>query len=156
MRDGQEEVALTEWARYLRAVTDRPSWSVARLARESGLHRSTIFRWLEGDESRSVTLRSVQRVAMATGDELDVVLRAAGSVLEREDADLEDFDLEIEMIEASNLPGSTKEAMIRQARRLRDRQIAERKALTERHAAEREQVRTWIEIAGGHPAADPA
>src|SRR4051812_43937066 len=50
------------WSAYLRRMVDRPGWSVARLARESGLHRSAIFKWLaEGAEG--ITLRSVYLIA---------------------------------------------------------------------------------------------
>lgn len=64
------------WAGYLRRMTKRQGWSVARLARESGIHRATIFKWLSGDEG--VTVDSVRRVATALGDEPENALRAAG------------------------------------------------------------------------------
>lgn len=65
------------WAGYLRRMTKRPGWSVARLARESGIHRATIFKWLAGEEG--VTIDSVRRIATALGDNPDNALRAAGN-----------------------------------------------------------------------------
>jgi transcriptional regulator with XRE-family HTH domain len=65
------------WAEYLRRMTKREGWSVARLARESGIHRGTIFKWLGGETG--VTVDSVRRIAIALGDEPSAALRAAGS-----------------------------------------------------------------------------
>jgi transcriptional regulator with XRE-family HTH domain len=65
------------WAAYLRRMTKRPGWSVARLSRESGIHRATIFKWLAGDTG--VTVDSVRRVALALQDEPGIALRAAGN-----------------------------------------------------------------------------
>jgi transcriptional regulator with XRE-family HTH domain len=58
-------------------MTSRPGWSVARLARESGIHRGTIFKWLAG--KGGVTVGSVRTVAGALGDDLTHALRAAGN-----------------------------------------------------------------------------
>lgn len=148
MRDGSDGGAANEWARYLREITSRPGWSVARLARDSGVHRSTIFRWLDGTDIKTVTVRSVRLIAEAAEDDIDRALRAAGSVLQHDD-ETNDLDLEVEMIQNSDLLEDIKDAMIREAYRLRDRQAAERRALEERQAAEREQIKTWIELAGG-------
>lgn len=152
MSDGSDREPASEWAAYLRDITDRPGWSVARLARDSGLHRSTLFRWLEGNTGKTVTLRSVQLIAKAAGDDLQTALRAAGGVLQQTADEADDLDLEIRMIEKSDLPGDVKAAMIREAIRLRDRQLAERRAFVEKQEADRrEQVRTWLNIAGGEP-----
>jgi transcriptional regulator with XRE-family HTH domain len=149
MRDGATNEPPTDWARLLREITSRPGWSVAKLARESGIHRSTIFRWLEGGEQKTVTVRSVNLIADAAGINRDAALRAAGAALE-EDVANEDLAVELDLIDGSDLPQSTKEALKREARRMHARQAAERRALTERQAAERrENIQTWIEIAGG-------
>lgn len=149
MRDGSEGEPPNTWADYLRELVSRPGWSVARLARESGIHRSTIFRWMEGGEAKTITVRSVKLIAAAAGADVDTALRAAGAVLDPEEPD-NDFDLQVEMIERSDLPASQKRAMIREAERLRQRQLAERKAFIERQTAEREQtIKTWLEIARG-------
>lgn len=66
------------WAEYLRRMTDRPGWSVARLARESGVHRATLFRWMSGKGGANVT--SVRAIADALGDEPGNALRAAGNM----------------------------------------------------------------------------
>lgn len=149
MRDGSESEPLNTWADYLRELTTRPGWSVARLAREAGIHRSTIFRWMEGGEAKAVTVRSVKLIARAAGQDVDAALRAAGAVLDPEEPD-DAFDLQIEMIESADLPASQKRAMIRELERLRERQLADQKFLIERQVAEREQtVKTWLEIARG-------
>jgi transcriptional regulator with XRE-family HTH domain len=62
-------------------LTSRPGWSVARLARESGIHRSTIFRWMSG-EVRNASTNSVRLIAQASGDDENAALRAASEVLD--------------------------------------------------------------------------
>lgn len=154
MSDGSDREPANDWAKYLRDITERPGWSVARLARDSGLHRSTLFRWLEGNAGKTVTLRSVQLVANAVGDDLPTALRAAGGVLRQTQEEADDLDLEIRMIEKSNLPSDIKAAMIKEAIRLRDRQMAERRAFVEKQEADRrEQIKTWLNIAGGNSTA---
>lgn len=66
------------WASYLRRMTERPGWSVARLARDSGIHRATIFKWMAGKGGATVT--SVRQIAEALGDEPANALRAAGNM----------------------------------------------------------------------------
>ena len=60
-------------------MTSRPGWSVARLARESGIHRATIFEWMKGS-SDSVTIGSVRAIAAALDDDLENALRAGASL----------------------------------------------------------------------------
>lgn len=67
------------WATFLTQQTSRPGWSVARLARESGIHRSTIFRWIKG--GGGVTMRSVHAVADALHVPLATALAAAGNLV---------------------------------------------------------------------------
>ncbi|MEU5938663.1 helix-turn-helix transcriptional regulator [Micromonospora sp. NPDC047548] len=64
-----------DWAGYLRRMTSRPGWSVARLAREAGIHRGTIFGWIKGE---GVTVASVKAIAKALGDDEAHALAAAG------------------------------------------------------------------------------
>lgn len=64
-----------DWASYLRRMTKRPGWSVARLARESGVNRATIFGWMKGD---GVTVASVKLIANALSDDEAHALAAAG------------------------------------------------------------------------------
>ena len=75
MSDGERRES---WAEYLRRMTERPGWSVARLARESGIHRATLFRWMSGKGGANVT--SVRAIARALGDEPSNALRAAGNM----------------------------------------------------------------------------
>lgn len=56
---------------------------MARLAREAGLHRATIFGWLK-DGSSSVTIASVHAIADALGDNRANALAAAGNVRDEE------------------------------------------------------------------------
>lgn len=66
------------WSSYLRRMTDRPGWSVARLARESGINRATIFKWISG--ARGVTVANVAAIARALDDDPTTALRAAAAV----------------------------------------------------------------------------
>lgn len=149
----------TEWARYLRDATDRPDWSVARLARESGVDRTTIFRWIKGGGDR-ITIDSVRRIADAVGDDLDDALRAASGQPSRNVASDEDeIEFEIQMIERSDLPERQKRDMIRYARSLQQRQQVERVALRERQRADRRaQLQALMAAArgGSGPDAQPA
>jgi transcriptional regulator with XRE-family HTH domain len=76
MGDGED--APTRWAAYLKQQTSRPGWSVARLAREAGFHRSTVFGWIAGDDN--VNVGSVLAIANALGDDPANALLAAGDV----------------------------------------------------------------------------
>ena len=87
MGDGQQ--TRETWAEYLRRKTDQPGWSVARLARESNIHRATIFKWMSGKGGTTVT--SVQAIAAALGDVDGEAMRAAsgsGIVEDELDPDL--------------------------------------------------------------------
>lgn len=104
MSDGSEPV--DQWARYLKQMTDRTGWSVARLARESGIHRSTIFRWMQEGGS-SVTIQNVLAIARALDDDPVTALHAAASVNGGTDPLLE-------MIDKSDLPIERKKDLIKQ------------------------------------------
>lgn len=150
--NGQDE-ADTEWARYLKEVTGRPDWSVARLAREAGLDRGTIFRWLKGGADR-VTVDSVRRISEATGDNLDTALRAAGGlpIDDEIDDDTDELEFEISMILRSDLPEPQKQAMVDYARDLQRRQRDERRALVDRQRTERRTaIQRVMDIARGGP-----
>lgn len=77
MDDGQ--AGPNDWGAYLKRMTARPGWSVARLARESGIHRATIFDWIKGG-GESVTIASVRAVARALDDDLESALRAVANL----------------------------------------------------------------------------
>lgn len=92
------------WSAYLRLMTSRPGWTVARLARDSRIARSTIFRWLsEGAEA--ITIDSVYRVADALGDDRANALRAAGNLAP-------DRDPEVDLILSSDRTDAVKAQMI--------------------------------------------
>lgn len=125
------------WAAYLDEVTHRDGWSVARLARESGIHRSTIFRWLSGDRS-GTTIDSVRKIAEAAGDDADEVMRAAASVLPTARPDDPDAEA-IALVKASDLPEAIKQELIADLRRQAREDAARRRdsltrALRLRHA----------------------
>lgn len=102
------------WSAYLRTMTRRPGWSVARLARESGIARSSIFKWIaEGAEA--ITIDSVYRVADALGDDRTSALRAAGNV-----STLETRDPEVDLILSSDRSEREKAAMIDRLMRRRE------------------------------------
>lgn len=79
------------WKAYLERRLERPGWSVARLAREAGLHRSTIFRWKAGGRT-GLSVASVRAVAEAFGEDPADALRAAGQSTQDE------TDSEIELV----------------------------------------------------------
>jgi transposase-like protein len=112
MSDGDKRES---WADYLRRMTTRPGWSVARLARESGIHRATIFRWIGGQGGATVT--SVSQIADALGDEPANALRAAGNMAGVAD-EMPDPDLQLLMRRLANpdVP-ETEKAAIRTALR---------------------------------------
>lgn len=107
----------TAWSIFLAEMVARPGWSVARLARESGLNRSSIFRWLRGDGG--LTLHSVRRIAQALDVDPAAAMLAAGSMLGP--PSVED-DPEMRTIMESRLAPSKKEAIVARvrARRVRD------------------------------------
>lgn len=128
MRDA-EEPAPSTWAAFLREITGRRDWSVARLARESGMHRSTIFRWMNG-EVRSVTVETVKTIARAAGVDEAVALRAAGNLVE---TPLPDEDEEsIRLIMESDASKYVKEELVREIRRLQQQHAEERVSFAQR------------------------
>jgi transcriptional regulator with XRE-family HTH domain len=118
---GDAEDGPDEWARYLRAICERPGWSVARLARETGVNRSTVFRWLS-DGGESVTIRSIRSVAQAVGDDLEVALRAAADLPAAEPT----VDEELELIRQARVPGARKVEMVRRLLERREREHRQR------------------------------
>lgn len=119
---GNGDGAPDDWSRYLRQVTSRPGWSVARLAREAGLNRSTIFEWIrEGGDK--LTMASVHAVARALGDTTGETLRAAGGMLESGEPE----DPAIAEILVSGLPPDIQERLIQTV--LNEREADERRRL---------------------------
>lgn len=117
MRMSDASVPAESWAEYLRRMTKRPGWSVARLARDSGIHRGTIFGWIKGDSG--VNVDSVRRIAAALGDDPANALRAAGG-----HADPSAQDEEVALIMAAPVDNELKQRMLAKLneRRERDRE----------------------------------
>lgn len=105
-----------DWPAYLRRMTKRPGWSVAKLSRDSGIHRGTIFGWIKGDGG--VTVDSVQRVAQALGDDPSNALRAAGNV--GSPAAVEDEEMAV--IDRAPVDDALKEKMRRKVFERRERE----------------------------------
>jgi transcriptional regulator with XRE-family HTH domain len=126
---------LGAWGRYLREIADRPGWTVARIARDAGLNRTTVFDWIRDGDGRSVTIGSVLAVAKAAGDPPLTALRAAADLAD-------DTDPEIDDILMSTLPEQVKVDLIES---ILDRRRRE-------SAARREDLRRMIRLAGGQVA----
>lgn len=107
------------WSAYLRRMTQRPGWSVARLARESGLHRSSIFNWIKHG-AQAITIQAVYMIADALGEDRETALRAAGNIPPGRDP-------EVDLILAANRTDEQKAEMIN--RLIRRREEEERRRL---------------------------
>ncbi len=79
LRVGDASASANEWARYLRRMTSRPGWSVAELARRSGIARQTIFDYIRNG-GESVSIGIVRRIAEALEDDFVTALLAAGNI----------------------------------------------------------------------------
>jgi len=86
-------------------MTTRPGWTQLRLAREAGIHRTTITRWLAG--SGGLTIDSVRKVARALGVDMKVAMAAAGDLVEDTDP-----DPTIQMIRDADLPPEIERELI--------------------------------------------
>lgn len=113
--------AKSSWARYIKEATERDGWSGARLARESGVNRTTIYRWTK-DEGGNVTVDRVRRIALALGDDPDEALRHAGNIVESTPAEAEDE--EVALIMRAPVDDGLRQVMLSKLyeRRERDRQ----------------------------------
>jgi transcriptional regulator with XRE-family HTH domain len=119
MNDGYRE--LSDWGAYLRRMTRRPGWSVARLARESGIHRATIFEWMNGT-GESVTIASVRAIAEALNDDLANALRAVASL----ESSPSPRDEEMDLITSAPVDDDIKRRMIAQMLELREQDRQQR------------------------------
>jgi transcriptional regulator with XRE-family HTH domain len=106
---------LGEWGKYLRLMTKRPGWSVARLARDAGLNPSTIFGYINGSTGQKVTIETIVAIARALGDHpVNTFIAAAGLVQE------EPQDHEIGLILGSDLSDEEKLRQIHLLERRRE------------------------------------
>lgn len=120
---GNDQTAENGWGEYLKRMTSRPGWSVARLAREAGINRATAFKWISG--RTGVTVANVRLVAQALGDDPNNALRAAaGSVVE--DNQILATDEEIQLVNSD--PRLSPVQRTRVLRMIHDRRAREREA----------------------------
>lgn len=70
------------FGRFVRRAVDeaktRRGWTVSRLAAETGVGRSTLFRWLAGDNQHFPELASVQSFCTALGIPVSAAFTALG------------------------------------------------------------------------------
>lgn len=100
------------WARLVGDLISRPGWTRVRLAREAGVNRNTVRRWIDG-ESSNVSAQSIKLVADAAGISYEAASRAA---LGARAADLRNDDQAIATIEQSDLPDDIKAELISHVR----------------------------------------
>jgi len=110
-----------DWAGYLRRMTDRPGWSVARLAREAGINRGTIFKWMKG--GAGVNVNSVRAIAKALDDNVENALRAAGDAEGQPEK-----DEEVALIMRAPVDDELKQTMLGKLYERRERDRLERLA----------------------------
>jgi transcriptional regulator with XRE-family HTH domain len=122
--------AATAWAAFVRKITTRTGWSVKRLADESTVNKSTIYRWLKGDTA-DITVGTIRLVAEAAKVDLEEALRAAAGVSDTADPG----DWEIQMIQASGLDGAVVARLIRDVLERREEEEARRRRELERQIA---------------------
>lgn len=92
------------WSAYLRRMTRRPNWTVSRLAKESGIARSTLYVWMT-EGAGAITIESVFRIADALRGDRGEALRAAANLeVER--------DPEVDLILSSDRSDRIKQLMI--------------------------------------------
>lgn len=112
------------WTEYLDALVERPGWSVSRLAKESGVHRATIYRWLKGD-IKNVTIESVRAIARGGQGSLAAALHAARAHTQAEPVDAaDDDDFEAHAIRESAISDDAKQDLLAHLANRR-RQLAE-------------------------------
>lgn len=125
-----------DWSTYLRRMTSRPGWSVARLSRESHIAKGTIFKWIR--RQGGVTVASVRAIADALGDDPTNALRAAGR------APVEQIDEELELVRTD--PKLSPEMKIRIIDLIMDRRARER---DQSLADTRRMIEIWKQQAAG-------
>lgn len=113
---------------------------MARLAREAGIHRATIFDWIRGGGD-SVTIASVRAVADALGDDLENALRAVAGL----ESSRAQRDEEMDMIMSAPVDDDMKRQMIARALELREQQ-----------RQQRIQILQWLMASEEGPAQTPA
>lgn len=96
------------WGLYLYRLTHRAGWSIARLARESGITRPTISEWInKGGGAAGVKIETIVAIARGAADNPVNAFMAAAELIEEEPQ-----DREIGLILASDLTDDEKRRQI--------------------------------------------
>ncbi len=139
---------------YLKGIQERPGWSIAKVARESGgrISKATLFRLMAGDNKKGATIEIVRLIAQIVGDDPDTVLaRVAGSLDdETHDPRLEGLDPNDEIVQEILAQEGVSEAW-RAFALERRRQILELRRQQDRQALEFE----LQQIRDDHPETRP-
>jgi hypothetical protein len=126
--DEERTAPPSPWVAYLLEVTTRPGWTVTRLSRESGIHRGTIYKWINGELTGTST-DSVRKIGTAADGRPDAAMQAAAGFL----GDTDDPDAEaITLILAAQIPDSLKQELIADLRRESRQDAARRRNSIER------------------------
>lgn len=120
---GNDQTDQNGWGEYLKRMTSRPGWSVARLARDAGINRATVFKWISG--RTGVTVANVRIVATALGDDPNNALRAAAGSVIADDQFLATDD-EVELVRSD--PRLSPAQRTRILRLIHERRAREREA----------------------------
>jgi transcriptional regulator with XRE-family HTH domain len=135
------------WGEFLREITARPGWTVARLAEKSGIHRSTLFRWMNGSV-RNINIESVRLVADAAGVNMATALHAASDLVTGTPArDMDELTDEVaRILDDSGLPEDDRFAIAQMLLEEFDRDEQTRRQLRADRA--RATVETWKRARG--------
>lgn len=128
------------WGAFLREITSRPGWTIQRLADESTVNRSTIFRWMNGT-IKNVELPSVRLIAKAAGVDLATALQAASDHMDHEQG-IEELAGEVQhVIDDAGLPEEDRFVIAQMLLDEFDREEQERRR--QRVERARTMVETW-------------
>jgi hypothetical protein len=111
-----------EWSAYVARVSRSPGWTPTRLARVSGIAKSSIYKWMTEGASSGLTIDSVYRIADAVGEDRAVALNAAGNLTTSAS------DPEVALIMASDRSDAVKRQMVKRLMARREDEAARRVA----------------------------
>lgn len=124
----------------MRSITLGRNDQVADLAKRAGIHRSTLFRWLDDDAPLpSLSIENVLKIARAGGVPESVALHAAAGLVEDDQA--ADDEESIRLIRASDAPQDVKDEIVGEIRRLQRQAADDRATLAQRLLAMARRVR---------------
>jgi transcriptional regulator with XRE-family HTH domain len=105
VRDTQEYP--NGWAKLVSELINRPGWNRTRLAREAGINRNTVRRWIDG-ESSNISASSIRLIADAAGIDYQTAAEAAVGARAQ---DIRNDDDAIRIIDESDLPADIKDEL---------------------------------------------